>query len=209
MLGAGDFRHRNKIGRFTGVEQSEVLAIVGMSSAGKAEWLAAGRLPWRARSSDQVSTVEVVRLMLTKELSSKGWSPNEIRLVVRESIAPVFYNALMFADRSHEVTGLPGDVKRFRESFEQSTELANELTGGPHRFSSLCRVHDSPAFRLTGAVQSTDMENKPSPREGVSLRQVAREVVSRLGRPLLSVELTNHAAATHPTETWLSSARPD
>lgn len=207
MIGPDHFRHRNKIGRFTAVEQSEVAQIVGMTEVDHAQWLAEGNMPWRTEQTDPISTVEVIRLMLAYQLYLAGCSPRQTMLVVGKAIAPVFYKAFTSVDHSLEVTGLPKDVERFRESFISSSDLADDLSGGPHYISHIYRDGEHQEFRAVGDIRDLIEQGGVQPPNYVCLREMACGVTSRLGRPLLSVELENEAPPEESSAYWLSTTR--
>ena len=205
MIGPAQFRCRKKICRFTGVEQSEVASIVGMNSDIEAEWIAEGNMPWRTGQTDQISTVAVVEVMLTYQLSLAGCIPRQVRFVVGEAVAAVFYKAFTCVDHSLQVTGLPVDVEDFREDFVRSTNLASELTEGARFASYICRGGEAQDFSVAGDIKDVLDREGVKPPNYVCLRDMACRLTSRLGRPLLSVNLVNQAPPEESTGFWLST----
>lgn len=207
MIGPTGFHHKKMMARFTGVDQAEVSSIVGMPPSCEAEWLAAGDLPWQTHSRDQISTVEVVDLMLTYLLYLEGWPREDSRRVVCESIAPVFFKAFLHVDHSLEVTGSQQSVERFRENFMRSHRLANDLTGGPYYFFHLIPSKAGQGFHPSRPQEPAD--GTAIGTRDICFRDIARTLVSKLGRPILSVQLESNASEDEPTVNWLSSARID
>ena len=207
MIGSDQFRHRNKIGRFAAVDQSEVASIIGMSSACEARWLAAGDMPWRAGQEGQISMVLLVDLMIKFELSKIGARPCENHSIISKAIAPIFYNAFCYADHSLEVTGMPDDVDRFRDDFSKSTALADELTGGPHHFTYIYKCHDDQEIDMAHDIADVINVSERPKISYLNFRELAYCLCSRVRRPLLSVELVNKFPPSRATGMWLSSAR--
>lgn len=203
MIGPSEFRHRNKVGRFTIVSPSDVIRSAGICSADDVEWHAATGRHWSDISDERFSSVVMANFVLTHLLAGAGLSPANSRKVVGEAIAPVFYNAFMFADNALEVIGQARDVTQFRRDFMASAELANELTGGPHRGLYISSSQCGCSFFLAAEACSNPIQNKPI----IALRDVATELMANFGRPLLSVELLNHQPITNKRETWMSKAR--
>lgn len=207
MTGHKGFRRNNRITTFAGIEQANVGTVAGLTPDTEQNWELAGKMPRRGSECQTVSAVEGVNLALTHELASRGWDFVDSDLVIGRSVANVFFFALLAANGACEVTGLPNLVDRFRADFTKDAELAASLTCEEDRHRYLYRYGHEGAFQQGQNLQWIIDQSDNAPICLIDLQGVATRLCSRMGRPLLNIELVDHEPGCAERVTWKSQSR--